>query len=189
MKMRKIAILFCAVLFLCMYSQECMADKTDLSVGVGVIISPKYNDVLNDAYPDDQMYGAWLDLNLSFRRELIKGLALGPKVDLLADFVFGDYVNLIALPGLSVRYTFQAVPSVYLQGEIDYAFLHSGTGRFDFESGTVVYGGTVGYVFREGWYIEAGYLEIPVDVKLDKTSEVRKNLNLGGFLLRLGISF
>lgn len=187
--MRKIAIMVCVVIFLCSYSQECMADKTDLSLGGGIVISPEYDDLLNDVYPDDQMYGGWLDLNLSIRQEIIKGLTLGPKVDLLADFVFSDFANLVTLPGLSGRYTFQAVPSVYLQGEIDYAFSHSGTGRFDFESGTVAYGGTVGYAFREELYFEAGYLVIPVDVELDKTSEARKNTNLGGFLVRLGKSF
>jgi len=187
--MKRTAILVSVIVLACACSQQSMAGKTDLSLGGGIVISPEYNDLLSDVYPDDQMYGGWLDLNLSIRQEIIKGLTMGPKVDLLADFVFGDFVNLVTLPGLSGRYTFQAAPSVYLQGEIDYAFSHSGTGRFDFESGTVAYGGTVGYALREGWYVEAGYLEIPVDVELDKTSEVRKNANLGGFLVRLGKSF
>ena len=187
--MRKFTIMVFIIVFLCVFSRESMAGKNTLSLGGGIVFSPEYSDLLNDTYPDDNMYGGWFNVNLLLQREIIKGVTLGPKIDLLTDFVFGDFVNLIILSGVAGRLTLQSAPSVYLQVEMDYGYSHSGSSRFDFESETFAFGGTIGCIFNKGWQVEVGYLEIPVDAKLQKNSEVRKNVNLGGVLLRIGKSF
>lgn len=188
-EMKDNAITILAMALVCVCAQHAPASETELSWGVGIMISPEYHDLLNDAYPDEEMYGGWLDLNLSVQRNIIKGLTLGPKVDVLTDFVFGDFINLVFLPGVSGRYTLKSLPSAYLRAEIDYGLYHSGSGRFDFQSDTVAYGGTVGYAFKNDWHMEAGYLEIPVDVTFEDPAEVRENVNLGGYILRVGKSF
>ena len=207
MKIRKIAILVSTVVLLGASLRESQAEEQNyfMEIGLGVIIMPEYNTLLNDIYPD-QRTGFTIDYKLSLQRKIIKGLTIGPKVDiglLTTDYAprgatFSEDLNYVILPGVSGRYTFKSLPSLYLQAEIDYGWSQSGTGRYDFESWTVAYGAFVGYSFLlyeplpdhgANAYVEIGYLEFPVDVTLNDNSEVRKNVNLGGYLLRVGVTF
>jgi hypothetical protein len=206
-KIRKIAILVSTMVLLCAALRESQADEQNyfMEVGLGVIVMPEYNTLLNDIYAD-QRAGFAIDYKLSLQRKIIKGLTIGPKVDfalLATDYgwqakkLSGDF-NYVILPGVSSRYTFKSLPSLYLQAEIDCGWSQSGTGRYDFESWTLAYGAFVGYSLMvdeplpdhgANAYVEIGYLEFPVDVTLNDNSEVRKNVNLGGYLLRVGVIF
>jgi len=205
--MRKIAILVATMVLLCASSRESQADEQNyfMDIGLGVMIMPEYNKLLNDIYAA-KMNGFAIDYKLSLQRQIIQGLTIGPKIDLALlateynppGRAFRQDFNYVILPGVSGRYTFKSLPSVYLQAEIDCGLSQSGTGRYDFESWTVAYGAFVGYSFLvdeplpdhgANAYVEVGYLEFPVDVTLNDNSEVRKNINLGGYLLRVGVIF
>lgn len=207
MKTSKIAILVSAMVLLWASLRESRAGEQNyfMEIGLGVIIMPEYNNLLNDVYAD-QRTGFAIDYKLSLQRKIIKGLTIGPKIDLAlltTDYAprgntFSGDLNYAMLPGVSGRYTFKSLPSLYLQAEIDCGWSRSGTGRYDFESWTMAYGAFAGYSFLieeplpdhgANAYVEIGYLEFPVDVTLNDNSEVRKNVNLGGYLLRMGVIF
>src|SRR5450759_4275251 len=83
MKMRKIAILVATMVLLSASSRESRADEQNyfMDIGLGVMFMPEYNKLLNDIYAA-KMNGFAIDYKLSLQRKIVKGLTIGPKVDL-----------------------------------------------------------------------------------------------------------
>lgn len=144
----------------------------------GVIISPGYNDVLNDAYHNMSVSGGfgWIDFGLGVRFNATKNLSFSPGIDLLMNYVTGDesYINTLFLPSLDVRLLFQPV---YLRGLVNYGMPNMGSYRLEADSGGAGFGFALGFASESGSGAELGYMTVPVDVDgADK--------NFGGFFIR-----
>ena len=143
-------------------------DATDIILGIGLVISPGYNDVFDDAYSDSSTSGGygWLDLQFGVRIDTADRLSISPSVDLLVNFVSGSdsYANTIVLPSVSAQYAFEEGSSFFLRGEVNYGIPNMGGDRVDAESGGVGFGGALGYAFDIGIDVELGYVHVPVEI-------------------------
>ena len=161
-------------------------DKTDIVAGFGVIISPDYNDVLDDTYSEYSVSGGygWIDFQLGVQFKATEQFSITPSVDLLVNFGSGDvsFINTIVVPSISAQYAFKTEPSLYVRGEVNYGIPNIDA-DFDADSDGLGFGGALGYAFGSGVDIELGYLELPVEVN-DSSSK-----NFGGILLKLKGSF
>ena len=177
---------------------------TQFVVGVGIVISPDYRDLLEAAYPNADLWGGygWLDLHLGLRFNANENFSITPQLGFLFNLVSIDYYyfdyydtwheedsyfNTIIVPSISARYAFNKAPSLYLRAEVNYNIPNTGSDAYDFSSGGVGVGGMVGYEFKGGWHLEGGYTYIPVDVEWWGGKEDR-NIG-GGFTVRFGKAF
>ena len=157
-------------------------DPIDFVFGVGLVISPGYNDVLTRSYKNYSTSGGygWLDLQAGVRLKANPYLSITPGVDWMVNFVAGDvsFMNSIVLPTLSGRLTFMEGASLYIEGEINYGYPSTGSDRFTVESGGVGFGGSVGFAFDAKSSIDLGYRYLPV--KVGRATE-----DFGGVVLRV----
>jgi len=166
---------------------EAAADDVDVVIGGGIVISPGYNDVLNDAYPEYTVTGGygWMDLLLAVQFNASEQLAFTAGTDLFFNYVSGDlsFSSTIVLPSVSVLYKFKQGSSIYVSGQINCGFPSSSSSRIDLESDGVGAGGTIGWASGDAFSIEAGYVHVPVTVN-DVLSE-----NFGGGFGRCRLTF
>jgi len=162
-------------------------DLADLVLGIGLIISPDYKDVLDDAYHDYSVQGGfgWLDLQLGVRFNVTDKFSLTPGIDLLLNFGSGDvsFTNTIVVPSVSGRYAFLPGPSVYIRGELNLNIPNMGADRIDTETKGIGFGGAFGYAFGNGLELELGYLYVPVEAEWRGRTEDK---NFGGVLFKFG---
>lgn len=180
------------------YGQRKSEKGIHFEASFSIVISPKYADLLDDAYPDTEYveyersggYG-WIDVDLGARWIITDQLSLSPTVGVMFNYVdisgYEDdtYTNTIIVPRIAARFQFVPNSSPYIGVELNYNSPHTGSDRYDFESGGLGYGAFLGYTPDGKVIIEAGYLYIPVDIPGYKDKE---NI-AGGFLLRFGSAF
>jgi hypothetical protein len=173
-------------------------------LGGGLVISPDYRNALDDAYPDADITGGYgfvgFSAGLAFK--LNEQFSITPKVDFMFNYVLGlgddegdddSFLNTIVLPGVVARFQFAQAPALYIGGEVNYNIPNSGSDRMDMSSGGVGYGALLGFAFSEGFAVEAGYVNIPVDIEMESYSyrygRYKRELNsdtynMGGGVIR-----
>lgn len=162
-----------------------------IELGGGIIISPGYGNLLEDAYPraSSPGIGAWLDLQGGIRFRLTDQFSISPTLGVLLNYVIvsgggqdENYLNTIVVPSVSARYSFSKAPSLYVGGELNVNSPNTGSDRYDLKSDGLGYGGFIGYALAGGMNMEAGYLNLPVKTRFTKE-------NLGGIVLRASFAF
>jgi hypothetical protein len=172
------------------------ANEIGFAAGAGLIISPDYNDFLDEAYADYDLAGGfgWGQIYVGAVYRLQDNLVVSPTVALMANIVSAtggsmdeDYINYIILPAVAARFAFEDAPSLYVGGELNYNIPNTTSDEIEFSSGGLGYGALIGFTFGGGFCIEAGYLNIPMEGKSD---DVIADENLGGgYVVRGGIAF
>lgn len=176
-----IAAVCSAIPFMTMAAEE----SSKFELGVGVVVSPDYNDSLEEAYPDRDVSGGWgwLDLHAGLKLNLAESLAVRPGVDLWFNMVDDSsdvFVNTVLLPGVSLRYDFTSVPTLFAEAGLNYGLPNSGGDRLEFDSGGLGYSIGLGYTFESDVDLTLSYLDVPADTVVGEK-------NLGGFMFGVNI--
>lgn len=178
-----LAIALCGVLPLVSQAEE---DAVKFELGVGLVISPDYNDALKDAYSDASVSGGggWLGFHAGLKLNLGAGFALRPGMDLWLNAVqdpYGDtYANTVLIPNISARYDFTQLPSVFIEAGVNYGVPNTGDDQLEFESAGIGFSGGVGFTFNNDIDVTLSYWHVPSDSPIGE-------VNLGG--VRIGANF
>ncbi|RIZ72062.1 MAG: hypothetical protein D0530_00735 [Methylococcales bacterium] len=173
-----------------------MADDQKVAVDLttNIIISPGYHDFVQSHFSSTTGIGGWYGVGAGVKFNLNEQTSITPGVDFLINQLeinyygyyssTGTYTNTIFLPKVVGRYQFQPKsPSPFIEAELNYNLPSSDW--FDFKSGGIGYGGTLGYQFSPALRIQCGYEYIPVKTGYINTDSV----NMGGFVAKAGFSF
>ena len=166
-------------------------------LGVGLVVSPGYRDTLEQAYPDSEVSGGygWLELYFGMRYEAAPQFEVIPKIGLLANFVSsvgGDdsFANTIVQPAVGGRYLFSEGDSFFVEGELSYNAVNTGSDSFDVDGG-IGYAALVGYRWEAGFSVAVGYSMISTDVTYEDwgADSATGDENFGGVEFRFSGSF
>jgi hypothetical protein len=172
----------------------------EFTLGGGLLASPDYKDLIDEAYDDYDVWGGygWLDLTATGSIIVNDRFSYAGYVDWMFNFGAGDesFFNSVVIPGISTRYRFSENPSSgFLEAGIGYPIPSTDSDRFDFDSDGVSLRGEIGYEFSSNWEISLGYRYVPIEVELDSwdwwgdgSTEVRSE-DLGGIFLEFGFRF
>lgn len=193
MKNRMVSSLF--VLALCSQPPTLHAaeDNLDFDVEAGIVVSPEYGDLLDDAYPGADITGGngWLALGVGARWHLDKQLSLTPGVSWMfngvEDSLGNTYTNSILLPKVVARYQISSSFPLYLAVDVNTNMPSTGSKVYDLNSGGIGYGAGVGFNFSKYAKLELGIEHIPVEAKF--TGGKTTDYNLGGFYMKYNGNF
>jgi hypothetical protein len=173
-------------------------DSLKTEVGGRFVISPDYTDVLDAAYPDADISGGygWLGVDVGLRCRASQSVIITPRVGLLFNYVImvnggdDDFFNSIIQPALSARYLFSGGSGPFIEGEVTYSSVETGSDAFDVDGGAG-YGGFVGWNWDDRADLSLGYSDIPTDVTYTHRSraEETEEVNFGGFEVRVRAAF
>ncbi len=163
------------------------------ALGMSFVISPDYRSVLKDSYPNRDISGGfgWLGLQVGLRYLPMAQFAITPRIGAMFNFVMfeGDdedsFFNSIIQPALSARYLFQEGSSLYIEGEVSYNRVSTGSDHFDVDGG-VGYAGLIGYQVDDRLDFGIGYSVISTEVT-NRTGVNDKNF--GGVEIRFSAVF
>jgi hypothetical protein len=141
-------------------------------IGAGITFSPEYREMLDDLYPDDEIYGGfgWVNLSAGVDIPLSSVFSIIPSATFYFNAVDAEseddfYFNTMVVPALAAKLKLSDAPdTLFLQGEINYGYASSGSDNIDDIEGGVGYGAAIGYQFDGGIDMSLGYSYIPVDV-------------------------
>ncbi len=176
-------------------------DTVQFHTGGGVVISPEFSDVLEDAYPEysfsqDELgildFG-WLSIGCGVRFQISEKVSIGPAVNFMANVSrynkpvtstvnFRNGTRTMEYESPETSFNTITLPAIsgryyfkechgYVRAEINYG-IPTASGDIDVESNGIGYGIAVGI---KG--MELGYLHIPVKVNNSEDG------NFGGFFL------
>jgi hypothetical protein len=208
---KKICMVTAILLALASPSSKVMADEKKVAFDFtgGLVISSGYGDLIKEVYGVDGIDGGlgWGVLGAGLKFNLNKQLSITPGADFLMNFTSvstyfyydghlfnsseSSYVNLIILPKVTAHLQFSPEASPFIEAELNDNIPSTGGDVYDFKSGGLGYGASIGYQFKSGMRIQAGYQYIPVDTSIIYFGDSRPigSKNLGGFGLKIGGSF
>lgn len=158
-------------------------------VGLGIVSSSQYKDMLRDAYSSITGFLEWLDIEFGYGIPLSKNIHLIPKARLLgsrisikaySQFPVSHKANLVFLPGAALRFNFGSTRNAFfLDGFLNASIPHSDLSRIDFESDGLAFGAELGVIFKNEYELGIGYIRVPV--RAFSGSTFASNANFGGF--------
>jgi len=161
-------------------------------LGFSLVLSPGYNNALEDSYPNSSVSGGygWLGIHAGLRCSVTENVDLIPRIGLMMNYVTsigaGDsFANTIVQPALAGRVTFNEGDSFYVEGEINHNTVNTGSDAFDVDGG-MGYAIFLGYQWESGFDVSVGYSMIPTDV--DNVSGTQEE-NFGGLEFRFRGTF
>ena len=181
--------------------------KVSFDLTGDLIISSGYHNFVKDMYGDVTGGLGWIGLGAGAQFKQSDQLSITPGVDMMLNYTsvntsfyyggyyFGSssdsYINFILLPKIAARYKFNPKSSPFIEVELNDNIPSSGSDVYGFKSGGIGYGVMVGYEFKDGMRIQAGYKYIPVDTELNLNglSIPYNSVNMGGFGLQVAQSF
>lgn len=166
--------------------------------GAGLVLSPGYRDTLEEAYPNSDIWGGygWLALSFGMRYEVAPQFEVIPRIGLLVNFVSsvgddGSFANTIVQPAVGGRYLFNEGDSFFVEGEVSYNAVNTGSDAFDVDGG-IGYAALVGYRWDSGMSVALGYSMLSTDVTYKSWSGRDGGTgdeNFGGVELRFTAAF
>lgn len=165
-------------------------------VGIGYVLSPGYNDTVNDAYADEDVSGGygWLDFHAGLPIKVADQFSIRPGLDLLLNGVSspdddeGTYINTIIIPAVKGRFNFTTDASFFVEGGLNYGIPNSGGDRMEFSSGGVGFSLGAGYEFDFDLSLSLSYLYVPVETEVFGEFDLGKE-NFGGFSILAAYEF
>jgi hypothetical protein len=182
--------------FLIFSSSNAQNKKHDnfFEVGLGIVSSSQYKDVLVDAYPSISGFLEWIDIEFGFGIQLSRNIYLIPKARLLASrieiqafsgFPASQKANIVFLPGAALRYNFGSKRNAfYLDGFLNAVFPYSDLSRIEFESDGIAFGAELGMVFKDEYELGVGFIRVPVRAFSGRVRASNANFGGIGFVLR-----
>ncbi len=190
--MKKVIVAVFAVTALAVPQVSRGEDTFKPEIGFRFVLSPGYNDALEDSYPDSDVSGGygWFGLSAGLRFAVTEQLELIPRIGLLMNYVLsvGDddsFANTIVQPALAGRFLFNEGSSFFVEGEVSYNSVNTGSDAFDVDGG-IGYAALVGYQWERGLDLSVGYSVLSTEVtNYAGTSDE----NFGGVEVRFNYSF
>lgn len=178
-------------------------DDFDVLIGGGFVISPGYQDYIDDAYSSslysDSGGDGWLDLyfGVEFRPASQFGIIVG--CDLWLNGVDADgglldetYANAIVIPSVYGQLYFTESRMFYINGGINLPMPGTGSDYFEFENNGLGLGANIGVELADLLRIEAGYTYVPITAKATSSHPVvfdEEDYDFGGAQIRLLLAF
>ena len=160
--------------------------------GFQYVYSDGFRSALDRVYPRRSISGdnGWYGLMVGFKYQPSNQFEIIPRAGFLLNYIRVDggdesFLNTIIQPALAARMHFDPGASFFIEGEVSYNAVNTGSDSFNVEGG-VGYAGLVGYRWRSGMNLAIGYALTSVDVTHANRT---KNHNFGGLDVRLRLEF
>lgn len=179
-------------------------DAVDLVVGGGLVLSPEYQDFIDDAYDafgySDSGGMGWLDLyaGVEMRPAHQVGILLGCDmwingVDASGGGLLDEtYANVIMIPSAYVQLYITENRMFYINGGVNLPLPESGSDYYDFENDGLGVGLNIGIELADVIRLEGGYVHVPVTVKrtgMHPFPGGEKDYDFGGLQARILLAF
>ena len=183
-------LLFILLLPIASVYGQAPARRTHIELGLGLLLSPEYEDVIVDTYSDAEASGylGWIELELGLAFYLTPNVQLIPQGNLLFSSITFEntlnlpssrFANVVILPGIEARYALsKKSPSLYASLAAHLVSAHSDLSRLTFASGGIALGGALGLALAN-YQIEVNFRRVPVEVF--SGSPIVRTADFGGF--------
>jgi hypothetical protein len=176
------------------------ASGVGFGINTGMLISPGYQDLLNDMYDSvDTTGGApWVGFGIGINIHPNRYISIAADVELLMAFVSetsssGDtsnfYANVMLVPSVSVRHTVTRPTSFFYGLEINRCVPTTSDSDFVWENAGTGVGFVAGLAFPDQMYLELNLSSMPIEVSLADFPMAHEEYNLGGVQIKFRKSF